>query len=265
MQSDKPIAQNRLIQAFVYIEPPIPVQVPGHISTEDFEFSPTSFTLITTPNEAVLVDAPPLVLQGERLAKWIAAILSGRKLSTIYVTHGHGDHFFSAGLIQKRFPGARIRATKETFIHMQEHLSDKMFDGIWTEIFNDLKHKGRPKLKVNVLPSRDNTFVVEGHRFCAIPVAGGDTVASTVLHMPDLNLIIAGDVIYGECHQHLGENPTSELRQKWLQAINQVVKLQPKVIVPSHMQPHEDFGLHHLENTRDYIKTWDEMVNRTQS
>lgn len=62
MRSDKPFAQNHLIQAFVYIEPSIPVQVPGHTSTEDFEFSPTSFTLITTPNEAVLVDAPPLAL-----------------------------------------------------------------------------------------------------------------------------------------------------------------------------------------------------------
>lgn len=34
--------------------------------------------------------------EGEDLAGWIAA--RGKNLTTVFVTHGHGDHFFGAVL-----------------------------------------------------------------------------------------------------------------------------------------------------------------------
>jgi glyoxylase-like metal-dependent hydrolase (beta-lactamase superfamily II) len=61
----------------------------------DLSFSPTTFTLIATKDEAVLVDAPISPERGEELADWIEATIPSRKLTGIYVTHGHGDHFFA--------------------------------------------------------------------------------------------------------------------------------------------------------------------------
>src|ERR1700733_13567802 len=42
---------------------------------------------------------------------WIAH--SGKNLTAIYATHGHGDHFFGVNTVQKKFPKARFVATSE--------------------------------------------------------------------------------------------------------------------------------------------------------
>jgi glyoxylase-like metal-dependent hydrolase (beta-lactamase superfamily II) len=46
------------------------------------------------PAGHVLVDALLTVEQAQALVEWVAA--SGKNLTTIYVTHGHGDHFLAS-------------------------------------------------------------------------------------------------------------------------------------------------------------------------
>src|SRR5260370_5888011 len=72
---------------------------------------PISSTLISGERDAVLVDAPITVAQARALAHWIAA--SGKNLTTIYATHGHGDHFFGTRTVLERFPGPRFVARPE--------------------------------------------------------------------------------------------------------------------------------------------------------
>ena len=76
-------------------------------------WSPTSSTLIYGERDAVLVDALLTMNEGRALADWVAA--SGRNLTTIYITHGHGDHFFGASAILERFPAARMVATRASW------------------------------------------------------------------------------------------------------------------------------------------------------
>src|SRR4030095_14482550 len=71
--------------------------------------SPRSSTLIYGKRDAVLVDAFITVEEADALVDWVAA--SGKNLTMIYATHGHGDHFFSASTILQRFPRARLVAT----------------------------------------------------------------------------------------------------------------------------------------------------------
>jgi len=58
--------------------------------------------------DAVLVDTPITVEQARTLANWVVA--SRKNLTTIYATHGHGDHFFGTNTVLERFPGAACRA-----------------------------------------------------------------------------------------------------------------------------------------------------------
>jgi glyoxylase-like metal-dependent hydrolase (beta-lactamase superfamily II) len=64
-------------------------------------WQPTSATLISGQQDAALVD-PLLVHQARDLADWVAA--SGKNLTAVYVTHGHGDHWFGLSVILERFP-----------------------------------------------------------------------------------------------------------------------------------------------------------------
>jgi len=75
----------------VFVTPGIPTVTsdlpPG---TKQQMWSPISSTLIYGKRDAVLVDAFITVEQAGALMDWVAA--SGKNLTTIYATHGHGDH-----------------------------------------------------------------------------------------------------------------------------------------------------------------------------
>lgn len=100
----------------VFVTPGIPTGAtdlpPG---TKQGMWSPISSTLIYGKQDAVLVDAFITVEQADALAGWVKR--SGKNLTTIYITHGHGDHFFGIGALLDRFPNSRAVATRDVESH----------------------------------------------------------------------------------------------------------------------------------------------------
>src|ERR1700721_2106521 len=120
---------NRL-QWEVFVSAQIPVVAsdlpPGASETK---WSPISSTLISGERDAVLVDTAITVDQNQNLVDWIAH--SGKNLTTIYATHGHGDHFFGVNTIQKKFPKARFVATREGIAVMRKQASAPVVSAYW--------------------------------------------------------------------------------------------------------------------------------------
>src|ERR1700709_814028 len=83
-------------------------------------FSPMAGTLIYGSRDAVLTDPGMTTDQAQVLGDWVAA--KGRSLTDIFVTHGHGDHWFAAGLLAERF-GARVVASAGTIAQQQPNLA----------------------------------------------------------------------------------------------------------------------------------------------
>ena len=78
---------------------------------DELKWVANTTTLIHGEQDALLVDTFLSEAQTAELADWIAA--SGKRLSTIYITHAHPDHFFGLKLLRDRFPrgsGDRARA-----------------------------------------------------------------------------------------------------------------------------------------------------------
>src|SRR4030081_3571930 len=94
---------------------------------------PISSTLISGERDAVLVDTPITVEQARALVDWVAA--SGKNLTTIYATHGHGDHFFGASTVLERFPGARFVARPEVIEIMRQQASPESLATYWNPRF----------------------------------------------------------------------------------------------------------------------------------
>lgn len=65
-------------------------------------------TLIYGDTDAVLVDTFLSEQHSKELVDWVT--VSGKNLTTIYVTHAHGDHFFGLKLLLDRFPNAKAIA-----------------------------------------------------------------------------------------------------------------------------------------------------------
>ena len=114
----------------VYVTPSIPV-VTSDLPPDTHQrvFSPTSATLIYGERDAVLVDTLLTVEQARALVEWVEA--HGKNLTTIYVTHGHGDHFFGIGALLERFPTARALATPAVVKFMQQQASPEFIANFW--------------------------------------------------------------------------------------------------------------------------------------
>jgi glyoxylase-like metal-dependent hydrolase (beta-lactamase superfamily II) len=94
--------QDILLNWEVFMTPGIPTitsDLPP--DTKQQMWSPISSTLIYGKRDAVLVDTFITVEQEDGLVDWVAA--RGKNLTTIYATHGHGDHFFGASTVLHDF------------------------------------------------------------------------------------------------------------------------------------------------------------------
>jgi hypothetical protein len=65
---------------------------------------------------------------------WVAS--SGKNLTTIYATHGHGDHFFGAINLLKRFPRARVIVTSGVVNVMAQQASRHSLTSFWNARFS---------------------------------------------------------------------------------------------------------------------------------
>src|SRR5260370_16416725 len=100
---------------------------------EQWMWVPTSATLIYGERDAVLVDAFLTIDQARSLVDWVAA--SGKNLTRIYITHGHGDHFFGIETVQKRFPNAKAVATPGVVEVMRRQASPDYVANYWNVRF----------------------------------------------------------------------------------------------------------------------------------
>src|ERR1700676_4595342 len=69
---------------------------------EHLKWVPNTVTLISGEKDAVLVDVFLTIDASKQLVDWVAA--SGKSLTTIYITHAHGDPFFGLQPVLDRFP-----------------------------------------------------------------------------------------------------------------------------------------------------------------
>jgi glyoxylase-like metal-dependent hydrolase (beta-lactamase superfamily II) len=149
--------------------------------TEQWMWVPTSATLIYGERDAVLVDAFLTLDQARSLVEWIAA--SGKNLTTIYVTHGHGDHFFGIGAVQRRFPNAKAVATPGTVEVMRRQASPDYVASYWNPLF-----PGQIPEELTIAePLAGNVIDLEGRDLVAIEAGHTDTDRTTFLHVPSID------------------------------------------------------------------------------
>ena len=143
-------------------------------------WSPISSTLIFGKRDSVLVDTFITVEQADILVDWVAA--SGKNLTTIYVTHGHGDHFFGIGALLDRFPDARALATPDVVKLMRQQASPDGLANFWNPLF-----PGQiPDRLVIAEELTRNVIDLEGHDLVVVQVGHTDTDYTTCLHVPSV-------------------------------------------------------------------------------
>jgi len=100
---------------------------------EDLAWVTNTVTLIYGERDAILVDTFLSVQHSKELSEWLAE--RGKNLTTIYITHAHGDHFLGLKLLLDRFPNARAFATTSVVAAMQNQIKPDFINSFWEPRF----------------------------------------------------------------------------------------------------------------------------------
>lgn len=213
-------------------------------------WSPLSSTLIYGERDAIFVDAPHTTQAACEVADWVAA--SGKNMVAMYATHGHGDHWFGFAEIAKRFPDAAIWGTEGTVALAQYNATDRM--DFWNSQFPG-------QIVDNVIvPSviEDYTLTLEGHQIRFVEAGDSDTQDTTFVHVPELGLVVAGDIVYNGVHLFLAGGDAKR-RRDWVAAIDKIAALSPKAVIAGHKAPGSNDGPRQLDETRQYLLDVEEL------
>lgn len=153
---------------------------------EDLAWVTNTVTLIYGERDAVLVDTFLSVQHSNELLDWVAQ--SGRNLTTVYVTHAHGDHFFGLKLLLDRFPNARAFATASSVAAMQNQISPDFIKSFWEPRFPGQV----PSQLVAPEVLDGDVLYLEGEELRVVKLGHTDTKHSTALHVPSIGLVISG-------------------------------------------------------------------------
>src|SRR5713101_4484767 len=242
----------------VFLAPRIPVITsdlpPGE---KERPWPPIASTLISGERDAVLVDTPITVEQARGLVNWVVA--RRKNLTTIYATHGHGDHFFGTSAVLERFPGARFVARPEVIQVMRQQASPESLGTFWNPRF-----PGQISSHLAIAEELEgNVIRLEGHDLVSVPLGFTDTASTTCLHVPSIGLIVAGDAAYNGVHLHLSESPDQQKRQEWIAALDKMESLEPRAVIAGHKRVGNVDSPKILGETRRYIRDFERLAMQT--
>ncbi len=240
----------------VYVSPykPIVNDLPWWDNTRQATFPASSVSLVSGEKDAVLIDALITFNEADRVVDWIRG--TKKNLTTVYITHGHGDHFFGLNTILAAFPQAKAVALPEVVPAAQGQVEEPYLSR-WRALFPN-QFAESP-----IVPEAltDRVISVEGHEVRPIMVGQSDTEPSSVVHVPDLDAVLGGDVAYNGIHCWLAQTDHDK-RERWIASLETIASLHPKIIVAGHKDPNtrDDDPAAILRATKGYIRDFDNAV-----
>ena len=237
---------------------PIPSRVPGfEEAVGQATWPPSTSTFIWNADGGLLVDALITRAESELLATWVED--HGKPLTTIYITHPHADHFLGLPAVMAAFPAAKAVALPDAIPELQGQVAPTAMQ-VWNGFFPSQLSRA----PVVPEPLAGTSLAIGTDVATVVPVGATDTANSSVVHVPQLRLAAAGDVVYNRVHMWLaGSSP--ETRSSWLNALDTVEKLEATTIIAGHRHPDapDDDAARQIEESRRYITDFEATLGES--
>jgi glyoxylase-like metal-dependent hydrolase (beta-lactamase superfamily II) len=213
-------------------------------------------TLILGKTDACLVDAQLTVSNAHRL---VAAVLeTHHRLTTIFVTHAHPDHFSGLEVLRQAFPAARIVAVPVVVEDIKNN-GPRML-AFWASRLGD------NATKTLVVPEalEEPNIALEGETIDVIGPLQGDTPHNSVLWIPSIKALIAGDVVFGATHLWTAGS-SAETRKAWLASLDRLESMEPAVVIPGHSKPGAPLDASAIRHARAWLEHFEAAAGNAEA
>ena len=113
-------------------------------------------------------------------------------------------------------------------------------------------------------PMSTTAFTLEGHELRIIEQGRTDSPDSTSLYVPSIDLVVAGDVVYNQCHMYVGDT-TPESRKNWVEALDRLAAQKPAMVVAGHKKPGAPDSPSAIQDTKRYLLDFDRLQKTATS
>ncbi len=176
-------------------------------------------------------------------------------LTTIYITHGHLDHFLGASTLLERFPSARVVATEATAGLVRAEVESGRDRATYSPLFVDEIGS------IVVVPETlaGDRLELEGHEIVAVATGQSDISHSSYLYIPDLKAVIVGDIAYNDVHPSLVTSDHHK-RRAWIDTLAGIQALEPVIVVAAHRREDSANDAQVLAGTISYLEEADRVL-----
>lgn len=217
---------------------------------------PVSSELISGKHDIVLIDAQFQRNHAQELVKRIQQ--SGKRLTTIYISHSDPDYYFGLDVLHAAFPKANIIATEQTVAAIKATSQSK-------------KDYWGPQLGANapqslVLPEvlKGNKIDLEGQTL-EIKGLQGSSPDRSYVWIPSLKAVVGGVILSSGIHVWVADTQTATSRKHWLTTLDEIAALKPKTIIPGHYLGDVPTGLGAVTFTRQYLQAFEQAANKSKN
>jgi glyoxylase-like metal-dependent hydrolase (beta-lactamase superfamily II) len=216
-------------------------------------WSPLCSTLIVGERDAILVDTTITYDQVDRLADWVERF--GKQVAGVVITRGHSDHWIGLARLQERFPHARVLATRDVLAHARFEATEEGMRAYWRGLF-----PGEIP-EVPVLPELfdGDSIDLDGHELRVIDIGQGDIEHSTMVRVPSLRAVAAGDVVYNKVHM-LTALTDATAREAWIASIGSIAALDPDIVVAGHKRVGAPDSRDAIEQSEQYLRDFSRIA-----
>ena len=205
-------------------------------------------TLIYGEKDAILVDTQFVMSEAYRVAAMV--LESRRNLTTVYITHGHPDHYFGIAALKQAFPNAKFVALPETVAAIRDGWDGRLKN--WTPEFGFNLPKTGP-----IVPDelQSDKLELEGETLEVTGGVMGDGPNNSYIWIPSLRAVIAGDIVFSGSHFNPPKMP-----QEWLKTLDRIADLKPITVIPGHQSANARHDASTIAAMKRYMQDYNDAL-----